>query len=370
MLIIKKGSAKHLNKFIDTYRVNNIFLVCGKTSQKKKYIKEAIDRLSKFYNTTLFNEFSSNPKYVDAVRGTLQFTKSNSQIIIAIGGGSVIDMAKLINAFQCHKKKDYKEILYGKIIANKKTKPMIVLPTTAGSGSEATHFAAVYLNNRKFSVASKSLLPDISLIDQNLAISMSSYTIACSGFDALSQAIESYWSIGSSRKSRKFSTESIKIILKNIKKATKKNQYALKNMMIAANLAGKAINITKTTAPHALSYAITSLAGLPHGHAVAITLGKFFKINYLSNKINSRQNKRTVLLRMNSLYNILGVKNYTEAEYKWYKLMMSCGLESNFKKTNLHHYKTIDFITSSVNLERLANHPVKLSNKDLKNIFK
>jgi alcohol dehydrogenase class IV len=370
MLIIKKGSAKNLNKLINVYGANSIFLVCGKTSHKTKFIKEAIDRLSKFYTISLFNKFSSNPKYVDAVRGSLQFTRSNAQIIIAIGGGSVIDMAKLINAFQCHKKKDFKEIVYGKIKANKKTKPMIVLPTTAGSGSEATHFAVIYLNNKKFSVSSKYLLPDISLIDQNLAISMSSYTIACSGFDALSQAIESYWSIGSNEKSRKFSKESIQIILINIKKAINKNHSALKNMMIAANLAGKAINITKTTAPHALSYAITSLTGLPHGHAVAITLGKFFKINYLSDKINPKQNKRTVLLRMNNLYNIFGVKNYTEAEYKWYKLMRSCGLENNFKKNNLSHYKTINFITSSINLERLANHPVKLSNKDLKNIFK
>lgn len=367
MLIVKKGSSQNISCYLQKYKTNKIFVVCGKNSSKTKVIKKSIKNLKKAYDIFLFSGFSSNPKYEDALKGTLLFKKSKAKIIIAIGGGSAIDIAKLINAFQCYDS-GFKKIVNGKIKANKNIKPLIAIPTTTGSGSEATHFAVVYLNNKKFSVSSKNLLPKICIIDPNLVISLSKYTIASSGFDALSQSIESYWSISSTKKSRIYSEKAIKIILKNLKKATlTKSENALKNMMIAANLSGRAINITKTTAPHALSYKITSLTGFAHGHAVALMLGKFFKINQLSKNIKISVKRRIFLRRLNNLYSILGVKNYLSAEKKWYSLMRTCKLETNLNKS-LNNSK-INLIIKSINVERLANHPVEVSKNELKKLF-
>lgn len=367
MLIVKKGSSQNISLYLQKYKTNKIFVVCGKNSFKTKMVQKSIKNLKKAYDIFLFNGFSSNPKYEDALRGTHLFKKSKAEIILAIGGGSAIDTAKLINAFQCYDS-GFKKIVNGKIKANKNLKPLIAIPTTTGSGSEATHFAVVYLNNKKFSVSSKNLLPKISIIDSNLGISLPKYTIASSGFDALAQSIESYWSISSTKKSRKYSEKAIKIILKNLKKATlNKSENAIKNMMIAANLSGKAINITKTTAPHALSYKITHLTGFAHGHAVALILGKFFKINQLSKNIKINLKRSIFLKRLKNLYSILGVKDYLFAEKKWYSLMRICKLETNLNK-NLNKSK-INLIISSINEERLANHPVEVSNNELEKLF-
>ena len=87
--------------------------------------------------------------------------------------------------------------------------------------------------------------------------------------------------------------------------------------MIAANLSGQAINLTKTTAPHALSYKISSLTNISHGHAVAITLGHFFEINQFSKKVNGNYTVKKLSKIMNEIYTLLGVKNAIEAKNKW-----------------------------------------------------
>ena len=171
----------------------------------------------------------------------------------------MIDMGKLINVFSSHTKKRV-EIIKGKKKLNKRLNTFIAIQTTAGSGSEATHFAVVYYKNKKYSLADKNLIPDLAIVDFFFTKSLNKYVTACSGFDALSQAIESYWSVNSNAKSKMFSEKAIKILKKNlvqvVNRPTRKNREAV---MLASHLAGKAINITKTTAPHALSYKISEI---------------------------------------------------------------------------------------------------------------
>ena len=119
-----------------------------------------------------------------------------------------------------------------------------------------------------------------------MSISGSNYLRACSGLDALCQAIESHWSINSNNESRKYSSSAIIKLLKNLKEfvlnPSKRNSG---EMAIASNLSGRAINITKTTAPHALSYPIT-LFLIYHGHAVAISMPFFIQYNSNSKDLN------------------------------------------------------------------------------------
>ncbi len=365
--IIKESSRFLLNKYLKKLNVKNIFLVTGKNSYKNCGAKEFIDSLKKKYNFIRYHQFQENPKYEEAVLASKSFKEKKIDLIISIGGGSVIDMGKLIRLISLHKGTK-EQFLNNKFIINQDLCPFIALPTTAGTGSEETDFAVVYSNKLKYSIMKENLKPSLSLIDPYFTKSTPKYLSASAGFDALTQSIESYWSINSSKESRKLSKRSIKIILNFLKefifKKTTKSRF---QMALASNLSGQAINFTKTTAPHALSYEITQSLKIPHGHAVALTLGRFFIINEYNK--NVQEKKKKIKEIMDSLFRILGVKNAKQAFKFWYNFMTECGLEIDYKKLGLKKKKIILKIIDNVNLERLSNHPVKINSEDLKSLF-
>ncbi|RLD62012.1 MAG: alcohol dehydrogenase, partial [Bacteroidetes bacterium] len=241
-----------------------VFLVRGMSSFKGSgagaFIKQKFGRreIDSFYG------FNTNPQIADLKKGIDLFRNENYQIIIAIGGGSVIDMAKLISVF-AHQSGDIENYVLGnKKISDKKT-PLLAIPTTAGSGAEATHFSVLYIDKNKYSVACNALLPNYVYLTSEFSKNAGPYLTACAGIDAFSQAIESVWSVLGNNESLKYALEAISIIWDNLHKAVHLNSTgAKKQMAIASNLAGKAINISKTTAPHALSYSFTSYYSIPH----------------------------------------------------------------------------------------------------------
>ncbi|MDC3171489.1 phosphonoacetaldehyde reductase [Pelagibacteraceae bacterium] len=368
-VIKKTNSLKILPKIITNLKYKNPLIVTGRNSYEASSAKKIINKISSKTNVTRFSDFSINPRIEDALKGAKIFHKNKCEYIISIGGGSVIDMGKLINAFQAYQNREYK-LVEGKIKIKKKLKYNIVIPTTAGTGSEATHFAVCYINKKKYSLASKKLFSQLVIIDPLLMKSMSRYLAASSAFDALSQSIESMWSVNSTKKSINFASISIKIILKNIEKSVnEKNFNSLKMMAEAAYYSGKAINITKTTAPHALSYSIASELDIAHGHSVAIILGYFFEINYYSTNLSSGMRQKKLSKIMNKIFTLMKVKSPEEAKREWFLKMKKCGLESNIFKYESLTKRKINKIISSVNIERLLNHPIILTKKDLNKLF-
>jgi alcohol dehydrogenase class IV len=160
-------------------------------------------------------------------------------------------------------------------------KPLIAIPTTSGTGTEATCFAVVYIDKTKYSLKHSSILPDYTIIDPTLTHAMPPLVTAATGMDALAQAIESYWGVKSTHESQAYAREAITLTLAYLKAACQNEVEARDAMSRAANLAGKAINLTETTACHAVSYPITSYFNVPHGHAVALTLASMF--GYINN---------------------------------------------------------------------------------------
>ena len=336
--IIKENSRFLLNKYLNELNIKNIFLVTGKSSYKNCGAEEFINSLKSRYKFIRYHQFQENPVYEEAMQASKSFKKKKIDLIISIGGGSVIDMGKLIRLLSIHQGTK-KQFLNNNFIIKKGMCPFVALPTTAGTGSEETDFAVVYSNKLKYSIVKENLKPNLSFVDPYFTKSTSKYLSASAGFDALTQSVESYWSINSSKESRELSKKSIEIILNFIKefifKKTKKSRL---RMAEASNLSGQAINFTKTTAPHALSYEITQSLNIPHGHAVALTLGRFFIINEYNKNINLRTKKRFREI-MDNLYGILGVQSAQQAFKFWYKLMVECGLEVDYQKLGLKKKK-------------------------------
>ena len=164
------ASLERFSKLKNEYNGKRILLVTGKESFSACGAKDLLIAELKNQSIVYFSEFDVNPKIEDALRGVKIAIASQVEIIIAVGGGSVIDMAKLIKAFYFFPEKSY-QIARGEIEVSDPRIPIIAVPTTAGSGSEATHFAVVYIGNNKYSLASDLLLPDHVILDGFFSIS-------------------------------------------------------------------------------------------------------------------------------------------------------------------------------------------------------
>lgn len=362
-----KDKLKIIPDFLSKKSFKRVFLVTGRKSYTNSSAKDIIDALLEKTCCIRFSDFSENPKDVDVLKGVEFFKRNKCDLIIAIGGGSVMDMAKLIKAFQNTKGSLSENIIHNTITAN--NIPLITIPTTAGSGSESTHFAVAYVNNQKYSVADNSLLPNKTFLVPELTYSTSAYLTAVTGLDAFSQAIESWWSINSSATSISYSKKACSIIWTHLFEAINGNLQAKDNILEAAHLSGKAINITKTTAPHALSYGFTTFCALPHGHAVALFLPNFIKLHQTGSSENCID-KRGITWLNNIMKDISATLNvqFAQLPSEIARFISKCGININFKELNISHsqYK---MAIGAFSPERLKNNPVKIENRYIEDLF-
>lgn len=353
-LIVHLSEKKGL-KLFSRYRNQKVFLVHGKNSYLSCGAKNIFDKVFTNLNCNVFEhfDFSENPKWDEIKIGIEKFNLFNPDVIVAIGGGSVIDTAKLIRFFSNTEGNPQKYIEPKNDLI-----PFFVLPTTSGTGSETTHFAVCYVDGKKYSVASKQILPSKVFLDYRFTLNNPKYLTACTGLDALCQAIESYWSVKSTKESRKYAIKAIKNIYPNlINCVNNPNKKIRRNVSIGSYYAGKAINISFTTAPHAYSYGITSKFGIPHGHAVAISLPYFFELNSNVNEENCNDIRGTdfVKERLFKLTKLLKIKINAKEELTNY-----INLILQKEDIQIWFEKNWNTISDTVNVQRLGNNPVKV----------
>jgi alcohol dehydrogenase class IV len=362
-----RGCSSKLLLALQAIDASNVLLVTGKNSYDTSGAREIFADILGGYQVTRFNQFSSNPLLEEAIDGARLCRESAADVVVAVGGGSAIDIAKCIAAFVAVPGRE-RELVTGIQALDVPTIPIVAIPTTAGTGSEATHFAVIYADGKKYSLASPHLLPNTALLDSRFTDHLPAAITASTGFDALCQAIESFWSIGATDTSRTCAEAAIKALLEYLPIAVNSPGKESRDAVFrAANLAGKAINISKTTAPHALSYTITSLYGIPHGHAVAMTLGAFFTLHDPARHVELTPGiSRNDFLETNTrLLELMGVTSNAEATRYWYDLMARCGLNLCLGEVAIVDAPDLEKIVSSVNVQRLSNHPLKLDGAQL-----
>lgn len=353
-----------LNKILDGYKPNRIFLVIKK-SYELSGAKKIIDPILEPYEIVRFSDFTPNPKLDEIKKGIEIFKKESPDVMIAVGGGSSIDTAKLINCLsaQPYTPEDY--IIRKKKLQNK-GKPLIVIPTTAGTGSEATHFATVYVDKTKYSLEHKYVLPNHYILEPKFTMSLPPEITASTGIDALCQCIESYWSVNSTEESKKYAKEGIKLIINNLEKVVKEpDMESREAMMKAANLSGKAINISKTTASHAISYPLTSYFGIPHGQAVGLTIGSMLVFNYNVNEKDCLDGRGVNYVKktIKEIIELLGYSSGEEAKKEIEYLMKNIGLKNELNEFD------VSVINNNIKLDRLKNNPRKINSNQIKTIF-
>ena len=353
-----------LNSFLEKKKIKNILIITGQKSFNFSGFKKlAIYKNFKSIMTILYKK-SEIPEICELEYLIKKINFSNPDLIIALGGGCVIDYAKLANGL--HNIKNLKKkIKRGTLrIQSKKTK-ILAIPTTAGSGAEVTKFSVIYIDKIKYSVENSLLKPDFFSLIPKLVINTPRIVRASSGFDAIAQATESIFSKKANIKSLRYSFKSLEHSVKSfLEFVNNPNVNNSTQMLLAANFSGKAINIAKTNAPHALSYLFTSEFKIPHGIAVSIFFLEIINLYYLHIK---KKNNVSLIKKFNLLFKLINTSNILGFNNLFNKFFLKSGIKSYLDKS----LKKIKHNNSSFyyNSNRLKNSPIKILKKNINELY-
>lgn len=267
----------------------NTFSKLNKVLENKKYIiithpEEFLNQyLNQLLNSSnppikIFNSVLPNPDFADLLNliNNFSFYKKKIDSIVAIGGGSVIDTAKVLAAFKDDKKLLINFVREKQMPEIKNPFDIIAVPTTSGTSSELTCWATVWdkEKNNKLSLSHKTLYPKNTIVDPNIMISKPKQLTIATGLDALSHSIESIWNHNANLISSFHAIKGAKIVLENLPKLVDdlQNIELRSNLALACVHAGLAFSNTKTAISHNISYPITLQYGIPHGIACSFSL--------------------------------------------------------------------------------------------------
>tara|TARA_B100000131_G_C18035431_1_gene580220 strand:+ start:57 stop:1151 length:1095 start_codon:yes stop_codon:yes gene_type:complete len=360
------SSSEDILKYINDKSFKKIFVLCG----KKSFVNSGAENLLKNISNKeikLFYKKSEIPILEELIEIIKDIKNFKPDLFLAIGGGAVIDYAKIANVVDI--RPDLAELIVNYTYPfKKKYTKLAVIPTTAGSGAEVTSNAVIYVDGIKHSFESELLIPDHFFLIPEFLISAPNKIKASSGFDAIAQALESLVSRKSNDKSVEYASKSLRVSVNSfISFINEPNMKNATEMSIASNLAGKAISISKTTAPHAASYPFTSLFNISHGHAVSLFFEKFFKFNY--DNIDKSETSFDLKKRFDLIFNLFDVQDINGFNSKISLIKKSANLEDDLTKFNIDIIKSSEDVLKGINLLRLGNNPVKIDGKDILNII-
>lgn len=361
-VVVINDDYMELDKFFDG-NSSNILLVCDSSFQYLNIRDYFMNLESRQGNkVVIFDQFQPNPLYESVVAGVEKFRAEKCEMIVAVGGGSAIDVAKCIKLYANMSSEEL--YLKQEIVPNHI--PLIAVPTTAGTGSEATRFAVIYYKEEKQSISHPSCIPDYVVFDVSTLNTLPEYYRKSTMLDALCHSLESFWSINATEESREYSKEALKKILKHKDSYLANENLGNLEMLKAANIAGKAINITQTTAGHAMSYKVTSLFHIAHGHAAALCVSKVWRymIDNMDKCIDQRGSEYLGDLFM-TIADVMGVDNVRSAVDMFDSFVDSLQLEI----PQIQVEENYNILKTSVNPVRLKNNPIRLDENTIDMLY-
>jgi len=253
--------------------------LCDKVEKPLREVLEEVD---------IFDKVESEPTLAIADE-VVRASKNNYDMVVGIGGGSVLDMAKVASAAAANPEQEASAFLGANKIKNPSV-PKILIPTTAGTGSEATPFALVIVEGKKKAIASSYNLADVVFIDATFTATMPPRVTAFTGMDALSHAIEAFLSLGANSLTDSFALEAMRKISNNLEEAFSHgdNLNARMEMSLAAMLAGIAFGNAGVIAGHAIAHAFGARYKVPHGVSAALTLPYIMEYNASAPAVGAR----------------------------------------------------------------------------------
>jgi len=263
----------------------NIFVITDEGLTELGLYDKTIKKLQSYSNINIFNKVESDPSKSTLLKAFDEATAFKSTGVLGFGGGSSMDVAKLISLLLGTNQNI--DTIWGVNNAKGPRIPLVLIPTTAGTGSEVTPISIITMDDKeKKGVSSKLILPDLAILDPSLTINLPPNITASTGIDAMVHAIEAYTSINPNNNpiSKMLSIEALKFLGSSIKTAVFEghNINARSNMLFGSMLAGKAFANSPVAAVHALAYPIGGLFNISHGLSNSLVLPSVMKFNSIN----------------------------------------------------------------------------------------
>lgn len=260
-----------------------VLLVTDSGILKTPWVKEVEDSLIQSgIDFVIFSSISPNPRDYEVMEGVECYRENKCNIILALGGGSVLDAAKGIGIVSTNHLPI--SIFEGVDKIGRPMPPLICIPTTGGTAADVSQFAIInnYGERYKMAIISKSVVPDVALIDPETLTSMDGFLTACTGIDALSHAFEAYVSNASSAVTDLYALEAIRLIHSNLLDSyhNPSDIQARGKIMLSSLYAGLAFSNASLGCVHSLAHSLGGYLDLPHGECNAILLPHVVDFNY------------------------------------------------------------------------------------------
>jgi alcohol dehydrogenase len=266
-------SDNYLVALNDKLANGTILLVTSDGFMRRGIVKKTIEYCGDAH-FIVFDKVTPNPELTDLQHWINELKLGSITQVVALGGGSVIDTAKVMAYMLANLDVELKTSLQQPSLAKTTSLPLIAIPTTSGTGSEVTPFATVWDSaaQKKYSLA--NVAPTATILDAHLTLTLPIQDTLYPALDALSHALESLWNKNRTVKSQELAIQAIEGICEALPQVLlqPQNIVARKILQQAATLAGLAISHTKTAIAHAISYPLTVKYGMPHGLACSFTL--------------------------------------------------------------------------------------------------
>lgn len=371
-IVAGAGCIAQIKDVVESFEAKNVVVITdqgvwqtGLIDKPKKILEDA------GINVHIINDTPPEPA-LEQVNAIFNAAKNfECQMIIGIGGGSSMDTAKLVSLLLTNDVTLY-DLVKGKAQFKRRGVPTLMVPTTAGTGSEATPNAIVLVPEEelKVGIVSEKMVCDCVILDPEMTVGLPKHITANTGMDALCHAIECYISKKANPFSDTFALKAINLISRSIRTAYNdgKNLAAREDMLLGATFGGISIATSSTTAVHALSYPLGGKYHIPHGLSNAILLPDVMKFN-----LDVCEEKfKDIAIAMN--LDVTGCTTRQAAEKmieNLYSMIEDMNVKCDLREKGINEDVLDDLIDAAAKVTRLLdNNPKVVTKEDMRAIYK
>jgi phosphonate metabolism-associated iron-containing alcohol dehydrogenase len=321
------GSLDALPELFSSIPGRRVALITGQAIMRELGILDRIRQLLGARELEIYEGVEPNPQLGQAQEAVDFARKAGAESILGIGGGSALDTAKIVAAVAPNGG-EVVPLLNKERALSEPSLPAVMIPTTAGTGSEVTRWGTLWdlEAKKKYSLEGMGMYPTHALLDPRLTLTLPPVFTATTGMDALSHAMEAYWNRNANPVSDQYALEAVRRVFEALPLviASPENPEYRARMLLASLLAGLAFSNTKTAAAHSLSYPMTLHYGVIHGQASSITLPALLRFN-----------AEASLERMTQLANAIGGSSIEGAAKRIQVLLQRVGLKTSLRELGI-----------------------------------